>query len=68
VEGKGRLDLADGRARLHLTSARVAGIGLPGFLLHPVETGLNSELASLEIESPLFLSIADDRATLTRIR
>ncbi len=66
IEGKGTVDLKVAHPRIDLKSATVGGLGLPGFLLGPLEASVNDELTAVTVAFPLSVTTAEDEATVTR--
>ena len=66
VSAKGALDLSGEHPRLRLSSARVAGVGLPGIVRGRLEHEANHYLEDLTVAFPMVLSFTPDHVALTR--
>lgn len=65
VQGKGTLDLSGRHPRVALSSARVAGIPLPGFVRRPLIDLINDQLTGVAVVAPLALRFEPDGAVMT---
>lgn len=66
VSAKGALDLSGEHPRLRLSSARVAGVGLPGIVRGRLEDEANRYLADVAVGFPMVLSFTPDHVVLAR--
>jgi hypothetical protein len=66
VQARGTLDLSGEHPRLELTSARAAGITIPGILEGTVESAVNDALNEIVLKFPMKLNFGTDRVDLER--